>query len=430
MSQDQDRAKYQAIVARTEKARDFPVKEESLARFCAAFTELKRRGLSTETGSVILVAGTNGKGSVAKTLEFLLAKTDLSVGLYTSPHMIEPTERIRSWGSDLTAQEFVWVFEFLEGLISDFALSHFEILTLMMAEVFFGGRIRPLVKRAVLEVGIGGRLDPTALIPHQTSVLTQLGLDHVELLGGSLAAIAREKLAIVDVGNLVVHAPFPEEIRSASQQTIDLRAAQRIEASSFPYRVDHSHSKPKWIIQTPWGEAELGLLGARAVANTSIALRVISAQGFEVQPLLAALKMISWPCRMESFEVAGCRVYLSGDHNPQGVETLNEILREFEYDFVHVIIGIGKNKEQAHMFEKFAQLPRAKLYLTTTPFRSADLADYGELLKRVEFANSDPIEIFRKVLKRCGPRDMILISGSLYLTGFFRGHLTQAVIQP
>jgi dihydrofolate synthase/folylpolyglutamate synthase len=428
MSQDLDRAKYQAIVARTEQARDFPAKEESLARFGAALAELQRRGLSMSSSSITLVAGTNGKGSVAKTLECLLAKMDLAVGLYTSPHMIEPTERIRSWGSDLSAREFVQVFEFLEDLIGHFSLSHFEILTLMMAEVFFGGRIRPPVKRAVLEVGVGGRLDPTALFPHQISVVTQLGLDHVELLGGSLAAIAKEKLAIVEPASLVVHAPFPDEIREQSQQMIKSRAAESVEAPSFPYRVEHFGLNPKWIIQTPWGEAELGLSGARAVANTSVALTVLRAQGFVMEPLLPALKTISWPCRMEYFAVAGCRVFLSGDHNPQGVDTLKEILREFDYDVVHVIIGIGKNKDQSQMFERFAQLPRNRFYLTTTPFRSADLSDYGDFLKQGVLASADPLELFRQVLERCRPRDLILISGSLYLTGFMRGHLTRGSV--
>lgn len=421
----ENQSEFQRVIARIEAVRDAPARSESFERFRLALEAWGYSGPKDGKG-VILVVGTNGKGSVAKTLETLIAATGRSVGLFTSPHMIRTTERIRSHGCDLSEEEFVQIFKKVEPVVSRYGLSHFETLTLMMVETFFGGAVRPPVEWAVLEAGVGGRLDPTRLIPHETTVVTQLGLDHQDILGPDLSSIARQKFAAVDPGNLVVYAPLPREVRADDVLTAEMRP---FEASIFSSRVDTCQPEPQWILETPWGDATLALLGERGVRNTSVALSALEKMGFEMKSLLPHLRSVKWPCRMERFEIGGIggggkkTIYLSGDHNPQGVESLIEILSWFKYRDLHLLIGVGKNKPAAAMVERFRTIPRVRLHLTTTPFRSADGPSLKALAGRVESICVDPLVALNKVLQAAGPEDLVVVSGSLYLTGYLRGSL-------
>lgn len=419
---------YHAVIKRIESLRDSPARIESFERFLSAYTELKPRLKIPSTGQgIALIAGTNGKGSVGKTLEVLLARRGYQVGLYTSPHMMKTTERIRSFGEDLTEVEFVASFRQVEPFVTRFGLSHFEILTLMMLEVFFGGRIRPVVNRAIIEVGVGGRLDPTAVLPHEVSVITRLGLDHQDILGQTLAQIAAEKLAVVQEGSLVIYAPPVDEIKHVFESERQRRGGTWIEAKPFPFDVMSSDHEPAWMAQTPWGDVRLGLLGERAVANTSIALMALDAWGEPVQELLPFLGEVRWPCRMEGFLIgnrqAYRRVYLSGDHNPQGVQSLAEILSRFRYEKLYLVVGVGKNKEASEMLELFSRLPRVEMILTQTPFRSSPIERYKEWKNTSGVPAviiKEPEEAIRAVLQKSAAADLVLCSGSLYLAGYLR----------
>jgi len=411
---------YDAVIRRIEQVRDVPAKPESFERMRGALATLKLK-FSEGGKGIVLVAGTNGKGTVAKTLETLLGgECDGAVGLFTSPHLMRTTERIRSFGRDLSDEEFVTVFAKVEATVNQYGLSHFEILTLMMAEVFFGGWIRPCVLWAVIEVGVGGRLDPTRLIPHNTSVVTTLALDHVDLLGPTLRDIAREKFAIVDDGGLLVHRALPwAEIESDVVRTCAPdRSIRRVIAPEYQFHVDKNG--PTWVMETPWGEVALGLPGRRAVENSSLALTVYRELGFDPLKGLSKLARVEWPCRMERFRIRGREVYLSGDHNPEGVVSLAEILRHFRYRSLELVVGIGAKKDTETMLTEFSQLPRARLRLTTTPFRGAPLAMYGDWLNRSVAYDEDPLQAVERAIKESHEDDLIVCTGSLYMVGFLR----------
>lgn len=413
---------YEELIAKISSLRDSPARAESFERAKRAI-EQSRFSFPEGGRGVFLVAGTNGKGTVCKTLEALLAASGATVGLFTSPHLMSACERIRSGGKDVSKEEFVEAYRLVEARATEYGLSHFEILTLMMCEVFFRGRVRPRVDFAVIEVGVGGRLDPTRVIPHAMSVVSRIGLDHVEILGDTLGAIAREKFAIVDPGNLVVHAPLPDrEAREAAREAC-LRARSVVCAEAFPYRVEGED--PKWIVQTPWGEAKLAMPGRRAVENVSLALHVADAYGIEVD--LRALENSHWPGRMEELSVSGHRVFLSGDHNLQGAESLAEILAHYSYDSLWLVVGIGKNKDRGAMLEAFARLPRSRLVLTSTPFRGAPVSSYGESwLSRSEFAIDEPRAALKWVLRQAKPSDLVIVTGSLYMVGDLRRELIRS----
>jgi dihydrofolate synthase/folylpolyglutamate synthase len=357
-----------------------------------------------------------GKGSVAKTIETLLLASGRKTGLFTSPHLIDATERIRVAGRNLTQTEFIESYEAVKTYVRSENFGRFETFVLMMAYAFWS---RAQVDHAVIEVGVGGRIDPTRGIPHATSVITQLGFDHQELLGGSISAIAVEKWQIVEPGNLVVYAPTPVEALAVVNERQKEIAAHYTEARSFSYHVDQSAECPVWVIETPWGEAPLSLMGARAIANASVALRVIEGLGLEPRQLLPYLSNVQWPGRMEGFQINGKMVFLSGDHNPQGVESLREIVEHFKYDRLHLIVGIGQNKPACEMLDRFAELPRSTLYLTPTPFRSMTREAYLQWRSDAVIAEN-PMAALQDALRVSLANDLIIVSGSLYLIGEVR----------
>lgn len=409
---------FQDVIDRMDRVRDVPAKVESFARMEEAFRRLVFPFPEKGQG-VILVAGTNGKGTVAKTLETLLLRVGGGgVGLFTSPHLMTPTERIRSFGRDLSEREFVQTYEIVEPVAQDLALSHFETQTLMACEIFFGQRVRPRVDWAVIEVGVGGRLDPTRLIPHEMSVVTSIGLDHVDLLGSTIKQIAPEKFAIVDDGALVHLASTDSDVEAAAAKACAGKAVKRVVVEPFPF---HVAPGPVWVVETPWGEAPLHLLGRRAVENVSLALAVYRELGFSPDEALPALRQIEWPCRMEPFHLRGRTVYLSGDHNQQGVASLREILEHFQYENLQLVVGIGGKKDVDGMLTELSRLPRARLRLTTTTFRGQPLSAYGEKwLGQAAATDADPAIALERALTESQPGDLILVTGSLYMTGDLR----------
>jgi dihydrofolate synthase / folylpolyglutamate synthase len=417
-------ARYRKILEILQANLDRPAKADRFETFSKAvshYLQETKTSWPVEGRDVFLIAGTNGKGSVAKTLETLLNANGEHVGLFTSPHLMDTTERIRSGGRDLTHEEFVQIYDLIESYIEPYELSHFEILTLMMIETFFGGRVRPRVSSAVIEVGVGGRLDPTRVVPHETAVVTRIGLDHEAILG-PLPSIAREKFAIAQGAKRAVYAP-PEEHAVASavfEAKNRYRETEFIEVEPYSQSVEKNGDEPRWWIETPYGRAPLALLGDRAVYNTSIALQAYEASRRSMSEVLGALRKVQWPARMEKLLFDGRKIYLSGDHNPQGVESLRELLKNFEYEKLWLVIGIGKNKDVSDMLERFASLPRAELVLTLTPFRSLELSDYGKWLSKAKGACADPIEALEFAVKQAGPNDLIVVTGSLYLAGDLR----------
>jgi dihydrofolate synthase / folylpolyglutamate synthase len=409
---------YREIISRIEQERDQPARQISLDRTRAALDSLDLVFPDGGAG-ITLVGGTNGKGTVAKTLEVLLEVNTPGVGLFTSPHLMHTTERIRSHGKDLTEDEFVEVFRSVETAVSRFGLSHFETLTVMMAETFFGGRVRKPVERAVIEIGVGGRLDPTRLIPHDTTVITKLGMDHQAILGSTLARIAREKFGAVDPGNLVVHAAFSDEVKPVAEEAMRACGGRWVKSEAFPSAV-FDFDPPRWCLKTPWGIAVLALPGERAAENVSVALTVLREQGERLEFLVPFVAACHWPGRMEEFSLQGRRVYLSGDHNVQGVDSLAEILRHFRYDRLHVVAGVGKSKDASGMLSGFEKLPRSRLILTETPFRPSGKETYGDWVAKADAYEEDPVKALRQVIDGSGESDLILVSGSLYMIGHLR----------
>jgi len=366
---------------------------------------------------VIVVAGTNGKGSTCAILEALLVSADKKVGFYSSPHLIDTTERIRVNKNQISKNEFVKLYQDNETLITKFELTHFEALTLMAADYFFN---RQNLDYALFEVGLGGTFDATNAIPHATSVVTALGLDHTNILGNTIQEIAKNKFGIIQKSNLVIHHQLPTEVLDLKKQIEKETNSKWFQAETVKLEIQKSSLEPVYILETKWGNATINLPGDRAAQNAATALTVLAHLGFNPKEHLHALNEVRWNGRMQKVTWPNMQAafYLSGDHNVQGVQSLLKILNDFTYENLHLVVGIGKDKDLSAMLNHFLQLPNISLYLTETPFKGLPVDEYPERFQaKAILKDKDPTKILDAIAKKTKPTDLVIVTGSLYLVG-------------
>jgi len=371
------------------------------------------------------IAGTNGKGSTAAMLHRVLTTAGYRTALYTSPHLVSFTERIRIGDAEIAAEEVVdlageiWDRTTVAGI----ALTFFEFVTLM-AFVYFA---RNAVDLAVIEVGLGGRLDATNLVKPVVSVITTISKDHEAYLGSDLVSIAREKGGIIKKGVPVVCGALP---RRCADTVAEIAAAngapfyilERNFIMSLKSGGNFDYKGANWCVQ----ELAVGLRGKhqRLNAAVSVAALEVARQDFPVNEsaVRVGLETVVWPGRLEVM-LQRPTVILDGAHNGEGVHAL--------VDEIHGLRGRGKIKMLfAAMEDKDWRLMLDSLTATVDEIvlarvnmeRSADprqLATHltGKIPHRV-------IEDSRVglgfLLQTAQPDDVVLVAGSLYLLGEVR----------
>ncbi len=292
---------------------------------------------SPETACRFLhVAGTNGKGSVCAMLDAVLRAAGIRTGLYTSPHLIDFRERIKVDGAWIAAENAAALLTRIRDLAAgwDHSPTYFEIATAMALRHFADAG----VDCAVLETGMGGRLDSTNAVRPLVSVLTPIALDHTQWLGTTLAEIASEKAGILKRGVPAVSAPQEPEVREV------------LEAQAREAGCDLS------FITTPIADAvRVGLKGGHQRENAALALAAIKAAGLPVAgaAIAAGLAGVEWPGR---FQELG-RFVLDGAHNTHGIRQLIRTWREeFGDERPVVIFGALRDKDAAGMLDALAPL--------------------------------------------------------------------------
>ena len=360
----------------------------------------------------ILIAGTNGKGSVAATLSALCTAHGLRTGLFTSPHLVNPRERIRINDQDLSQEAWDRASAYVSPWAARFDLNTFETYTWMAAHVFFSGAFGPIPDWVIWEVGLGGRLDPTNAIPHHYCGIAAIGLDHVEELGGTLESIAREKFGIIPHSGVVVAQPLSTDLHMIRKE--------------FERR-----TQCQWI-ETPESESLLRLAsnsplaGTRGLRNTIQALTLFEQIGFNPENTDAALQNVRWPGRFSSFDWphARCPIFLSGDHNTQGMESLVDLLNQrFQtqpWKRLFIVLGVASDKDLISMIETLSRLQGIQLVLTETPYRTRPLSEIpSQVLGQAAFSHSSPEVALNQAIHLSTAEDCIVITGSLYLVGHF-----------
>jgi dihydrofolate synthase/folylpolyglutamate synthase len=304
-----------------------------LERLQAALTEL---GHPERRFAAIQVAGTNGKGSISTMLHAIATAAGIRCGLYTSPHLLSWCERIRLPEGLISEAALRELLQTLQPLALRHNLTPFELVTAAAMQAFADAG----VELAVLEVGLGGRLDATTVHPdRQVLAFASIGLDHTEHLGPTIAAIAAEKAGVLHPGGLAVSGPQTEE---AAQVLRQLAARQGCTL--------------RWV--EPLAPAEqggpvLGLKGGLQRSNAAVAAAAAEALAERGWPITAAaiaegLRRARWPGRLEQRRFEGQPLLVDGAHNPPAAEALRRELdqRTLEHQLPrHWLIGMQRHKD-------------------------------------------------------------------------------------
>ena len=386
---------------------------------------------------VVHIAGTNGKTSTSRMTTALLLARGLDTGTYTSPHLERVEERFSAYGENATPDEFALamtdVAVFADVLVAGGSEpnTYFE-LTTAAAFAFFAEKT---VNAAVIEVGLGGRLDATNVIDGEVCVVTGIGVDHTEFLGHDFATIAGEKLGIVSPGTILVTGDLPEAaLEVANIKAKEMGIQHRVFGRDFTVAeaergIRGWHTTIQGAEET-YEDIFLPVHGRHQLHNLAVAVAAAEALvGSRLDPdsVREAMLALTLPGRMEPIATSPL-VLIDGAHNADGVATLVDSLGE-EYPTVkwHVVLGIMGDKDIDAMIEELA--PIASGFVVTAA-RSERATPPLELAKRVEAVVDVPVLVAEEAdyavdmaRAEAGADGHVLVTGSLYLVGEVRSHL-------
>jgi dihydrofolate synthase/folylpolyglutamate synthase len=404
----------------------------------------------------VLIAGTNGKGSTAATLASILRASGLKTGLYTSPHLARINERIQVNGEAISDDDFAAlqgeVDQVAESLVGRAELpwhpSFFEMMTAIAFEHF----AREKVDLAVLEVGMGGRLDATNVVEPLVSVITDISLDHQKFLGNTVGEIAREKVGIIRPGGAAVTLPQQPEANDVIGNTILELGARAVNAvpyvppvspgspgylarsteylvpsieqssSGFVYRYPLAVLGEEILVETP-------LVGRHQLRNVALAVAAaveLHQQGFggiTAESIERGVHETRWPGR---FQVVAARagwpeIVLDVAHNPAGAWALRSALSE-QYGNRPLIFVFGAMRDKAISEMTEILFPLAECVIATRPGnpRAASPEEIQQAAARtgVEIEVVDDVRLAVKRARAvAGPKTVVVITGSIYLVG-------------
>jgi dihydrofolate synthase/folylpolyglutamate synthase len=353
------------------------------------------------------VAGTNGKGSVCAMIERVLREAGLRTGIYTSPHLVDFRERIRvsgRWAEEGALEARLAAIQALPGADER---TFFEVATALAFDHF----ARQRVEWAVVEVGLGGRLDSTNVLLPALTVITRVAMDHAEILGGRLTAIAAEKAGIIKPGVPVVTGAQTPEVMEVIRRTAAERGAPLIVARALPPRVPHA--------------PPARLLGPHQRENRRIAhaaLEALRAQGVTIGARAVAhgLRAASWPGRLERCPHLP-RLWWDGAHNPDAFAALIAAWRELGHRPPALVLALSRDKD-AHAIARLLRDgfgPVPAFATCTRNARALPAADLAAALASgglESSAHAGVAEAVRAALAHPARR-RVLVTGSLFAVG-------------
>ncbi len=376
------------------------------------------------------IAGTNGKGSTAAMLQRILSTQGYRTGLYTSPHVVSFTERIQVGDQEISPEEVVGLTESQRVVLAEagVSLTFFEFVT-VMALTYFSRRG---IDVAVMEVGMGGRLDATNLILPEVSIITTIARDHQAYLGAEIESIAREKGGIIKKGVPVVCGLLPPEAHSVLESIASSRgSARHIFGRDFSVALGEDKLFSYQGLNWQLNDLSLALRGEYQTRNAAVAIAALETtqKNFPVSEasVREGLKQVHWPAR---FEVVLTRpmVILDGAHNIQGIQVLAQEVRSLVGEKkVKVLFGSMNDKDWDQMLKQLSEIA-SEISLTRIPMdRSADPEVLREAIPAGIPVNivDDPIDGVRSLLRGVMADEVMLVTGSLYLLGRVRPFLVR-----
>lgn len=396
----------------------------------------------------VLIAGTNGKGSTAATLAAILQASKLKTGLYTSPHLVRINERVRIDGIPIPDDTFALIHDLVdrtaERLVSEGDLpwhpSFFEMLTAISFEYF----AREKVDIAVLEVGMGGRLDATNVVEPRVSVITDVSLDHQKFLGNTVAEIAREKAGIIREGGAVVTLPQSPEANDVIGNVILERGARAINA--VPYIPPVSPGAPATgfrvspdpnVFRTRYSLSVMGeeisiespLVGRHQLRNTALAVAAaeeLARQGFgRITPpsIEVGIRNTHWPGRFQVVRPneKWPEIVFDVAHNPAGAWALRSALSNLYEDRRMIFVfGAMRDKAIAEMTEILFPLAEHVVAAAADNPRSATAAEIRGAAARTatDIEEASGVEnALERARALAGAGGLLVVTGSIYVVG-------------
>jgi len=395
----------------------------NIARLCAAL------GHPEAAFPSILVGGTNGKGSVTAMVDAALRAAGHRSARYTSPHLVRLEERFviegREVASDRLEAAAALVKRTAEDLVRSGALemlpTFFECTTAVAFVLFREAN----VDLAVIEVGLGGRLDATNIVSPVAAAIVSIDLDHEEQLGSTIVSVAAEKAGIIKQGIPVVCGPLPPDAVAVIESVCAERHARLI-------RTDLDGRLEARVAAIP-----LALRGAHQKANAAVALQLLDlidddeTLGLRVgaEAERAGLSTTTWPGRLETFHLDGCKILMDAAHNPAGARALASYLRDTEPHGVTLVFGAMQDKAIDEMLSAIAPAVVSVICTTAPNPRAAAAAELAQIVRRVTGrvqAIDDPIDAVRQA---CASGRTVVVTGSIFLIGPVRAWLARDILR-
>lgn len=411
----------------------------------------------------VLIAGTNGKGSTAATLASILRASGLRAGLYTSPHLVRINERIRVNGEEIADEKFALLHDVVERtaerLIEDGELpwhsSFFEMLTAIAFEHFATSK----VEIAVLEVGMGGRLDATNVAEPRVSMITDISLDHQKFLGNTVAEIAREKAGIIRPGGVVVTLPQSPAANDVIGNTVLEKDARAVSAVPFvppisPKAAEYVHTtrelehltaknaedrakdakKSRFVASYPLQvlgkeiQVETPLIGRHQLRNVALAIAAadeLATQGFAItaETIEQGIRETKWPGRFQIVPAqdGGPEYVLDVAHNPAGAWALRSTLSAcYEDRRLVFVFGAMRDKAIAEISEILFPLAEHVIATQAENPRSAIPEEIREAASRTQTEielSADVSSALDRARKLARSDGVVVITGSIYVVG-------------
>ena len=375
---------------------------------------------------IVHVAGSNGKGSVCAGLASILLQAGRRTGLYSSPHLHSFTERIRIDGEAISETEAVALIDSVRAACDGIPVTFFEFTT-AMALLHFQ---RQEVEVAILEVGMGGRLDATNAVRPQVTVITPICLDHSEHLGSDLAAIAAEKAGIIKPQiPLVLGQQPPAALQVLCDRAKDLLAPVYGYGREFTVETGEDNFDYQGL-DLSFAGLQSGLQGMHQHHNLGVALataEILRRQGLElpVKALQEGVAAVRWPGRLEWWREQG-KVLLDGAHNEGGAEVLAAYLASLSVAGIRWVVGAKAGKDIAKILRPLLPLVDC-LYCTVPPVEDAvaaeDIARLAGELGVDAACFEDSASALAAALADLQEDEIVLVAGSLFLVAAAREYL-------
>lgn len=399
------------------------------------FKILEILGSPHEKLRCIHVAGTNGKGSTTAMISKVLIECGYKVGMYTSPYLEEFEERIQINDRNIPKEDLADVVTKVSEAVKQVTAlglgspTEFEIITCAMFLYFYIEK----VDFAVIEVGLGGRLDSTNVIIPMVSVITSISYDHMKILGDTLEKIAYEKAGIIKKGIPVVTVPQECSAMKVIENTAlqNSSAITKVPETSVIMKSRIPNAGMQNIsVKTENDEydIELSLIGKYQLMNCALAvhtLEVLKKLGVNIEKrnIISALKNVKWAGRLEILKRAPLTV-IDGAHNIDGIKKLNESIEEyFSFKRLILLIGILADKQVDEMISEIALKADRIIAVAPHSSRAESPENLCKIIKKYNINSEyedDYSKAYYKAKSYLGCDDMLLICGSLYMIGDMR----------